>query len=848
MTSLSPTPESKSNTASTRASTTTCIASHSSSAAVQRALVLPEILHHILCYLRHSRSSLRSLRQVSRLFCFATNRIFRLHLTAVYALENNCITQEGASGAILIERLNFQHHTTSSIQRAPDHHGCFYPERGPEFCALVKKHCRNLETIKVALGNHHEKEQVLRMFSTLFSSSSSKNDEDRHESGFRLKELEIVFGVEFEKRALDEIRRMDLAALSSTPSLSNSPLPPPHSLGSLETLTLDKQHQMQLVHIYKILQLKLGPEIAAATSFLGPVFPDTTNEPHTFPSTTALTAPVSTVPFSRTLKNFFAPRCYIGIDQLYSLVEQAPNLEELQVLTINNVDTTMIFRQALVHHSKRPSGSLRLRRLRIQTICDTYLLLLFRILDPTLLESFETETCGHDLDRSGDSTGEEHVAQEEEEGAGFPANFLGDVTGRLLNQLRCQEYEHDKQRRLQRQQQPQLQPQLQPQQQQQQEQNEQNLPAQKSHQRLFKPGTTIATLPRPKPFTTFGIGDIYRYDRLMQRKITDWTKSLRDIHRLYYLQDLTLPLSVYEFLENFEKSLGRFSTFSPKHKGSKPDMTHLTNNNSRSNNSVHDQALAAEFRQEQEEDVLLEQYPFPACLTLKSLTLSSCCDLEKRLTQGEATRFGRYLVRWLPQLEHLYIKSGHFPDFGILETIGPPPEPSSASETFAKSLQEQPSHGHCRDGKGLAHLKSLELSFEFLSTDEYLNLPDRESIDALIQRFHIVVSQDPLIRQPESLNRQDEILEHIRLEKQLRLLKSRPIEVHEGRVDQVVALLGRWLRQTHEGSILNMNRLEQVQFLVSGMPEEYIPKIRRRVSDQFPELELNVHSFKHPRL
>ena len=56
-------------------------------------------------------------------------------------------------------------------------------------------------------------------------------------------------------------------------------------------------------------------------------------------------------------------------------------------------------------------------------------------------------------------------------------------------------------------------------------------------------------------------------------------------------------------------------------------------------------------------------------------------------------------------------------------------------------------------------------------------------------------------------------------------------------------------RPGHDSSALpKMFGLNKAQFLVSGIPEDYVFRIQERALNQFPELELILHSFLHPSL
>ena len=187
---------------------------------------------------------------------------------------------------------------------------------------------------------------------------------------------------------------------------------------------------------------------------------------------------------------------------------------------------------------------------------------------------------------------------------------FGGVAGKLLDQLRDQDIEHGKQ---------------------------------KYH-------STLAPSLRPmKPFRKFGVGDLLQNDPTM----TERRRGLREVPRLYHLQESALSLSVLEFLEIFDKSLDEFFPFSPDDSKEETLLEHVL------------EPWDSVKEEEEEPDFILEHYPFPACLTLRSLTLSGSLDRKNRLETEDVSRLIKYLVRWLPRFEHLSICESHFPNFGV---------------------------------------------------------------------------------------------------------------------------------------------------------------------------------------
>ncbi|GJJ71419.1 hypothetical protein EMPS_03769 [Entomortierella parvispora] len=327
------------------------------------ALDLPEVLGHIIYFLKDDRSTLRDVRLVSRFFLAAANKVFRVHLTMSYAKDHHCVQQ----AAHIIGGLNLNHQPATPAQNLDKTQNL----ENIAFCSLVARSCYNLETVKIELKHHRHFESLSGMLSALFSQDMRGNP------AFRLKEIHISFGYDLRSSFIAELQKQATSVGDTSTTVQ-----PGLSFSRLEKLVWTKRRTLDNSNMYKILQYNTGPEIAAATRFLCPVFLEPP-VPLSSPSTG-----------HRTLKIFSAPDTAIGIDQMYIMVECAPTLEELDILTVNNVTKIELSSMELLkHHSNRKTGSLRLRRLRMATAKDVYARLLLRLLDPEVADTFQLHCC-----------------------------------------------------------------------------------------------------------------------------------------------------------------------------------------------------------------------------------------------------------------------------------------------------------------------------------------------------------------------------------------------------------------------------------------------------------------------
>jgi len=750
----------------------------------EKAMRLPEVLACVFSWLSNDKRALRSVRLVSKYFHAIANQVFWIHLHAEYAMKHNCI-QEAASiiGGLTVTFRDVKPPSPQYLQ-SMDELDEGIPEELPEvcfvdtaFCSLVAQSCVHLERLVIVLEGS-KTEQVPLLLSALLSQNLEKP------AVFRIKDLQLTLSSNFAQSVRYEVPQMQLHEATSNLSWTTPPnyAPTESSLAQLEKLTLQMSFLRVDADIYKVLQLKLCPEITIATSFLGPVL--NLNLKEGSPMTEFLiTAPTP----SRTFKTLECYTTTLNIDQIFRLRAQAPAFEDLRMLAIFTFDRTFTVSAAFARASARQAGSLCLKQLRLVSCTDRYAsLLLGRLLDPTTLESFYVDYLYPNVLSMPDA-GEEH-----------PGKVLKD----FMEEMR---------------------------------------------------GGQLSGWPQWGSMREFGI-------RKLNSAINriDWLRELRTIPRFSRLEKITLPISVHEFVEIFVKS-ALIETEPTGHEIGSSSLPPPS------------------------------QLPFPACSSLLSVNLHG--GNSRTNEASDVPQFANYLTCWLPQLRHLHIKEGYFLDLSFLDAIAPPPRPSSLSpvSTLPSSLQtggqmdcdkfvEDQKHIDSHDssssssrnsdggsigngGSGLYRLESLSVSFEFLSQSEFLGLPRSEHLLKLQdEKADLATRRLQYSRGTTGLFDYQEVEKLILAEEQRMVLDARPIQVHEDRVDQILAFLGRF-QETGEGnrdigvsavtqrvgreSKPPVSGLKEITFTQTGMPKQYLNKLEHQVKTLYPEIKWTSNSTIH---
>ncbi|GJJ71397.1 hypothetical protein EMPS_03747 [Entomortierella parvispora] len=349
-----------------------------SSGFMERAICLPEVLTYIFSWLKNERRTIRSLRLVSKEFFAMANQFFRVHLAADYAIEHNCIQE--APTIIGGLTFTFPRIITEEADALNRHLG-LEPQNSVvslAFCSLVARNCVHLEKVKIVLEGPHS-DEVSQLLSCLFSQNPQSA------AAFRIKSLEIGLGFKFVESVVQDVQDSNLpdSCTGLLPTMDYIPTESPFS--GLEELRLIKRFMVQAPALYRILQLKICPEIAAATSFLGPVYWNRAEREARVPKASSTAKP------SLSLRIFDIVNSDCSVDDLYALKEQAPMLEEVGAATICNMNESITDEAALALDSTRAPRTLRLKKMTLLTISDRYLkLLLCQLLDLSVLESFVT--------------------------------------------------------------------------------------------------------------------------------------------------------------------------------------------------------------------------------------------------------------------------------------------------------------------------------------------------------------------------------------------------------------------------------------------------------------------------
>ncbi|GJJ71389.1 hypothetical protein EMPS_03739 [Entomortierella parvispora] len=342
---------------------------------MEKAISLPEVLACIFSWLRDERQTMRSLRLVSKQFMAAANQFFRIHLTADYAIEHNCIQE--APSIIGGLTLTFPRIITEEADKLSRRLGLEPQDNivSLDFCSTVARKCTRLEKVKIALEGP-QSEEISQLLSCLFSQNPQTA------AVFRIKTLEFIFGFKFIESVLPDIRNN--LPDSCTGLLSTSDYTPTKSpFSGLERLKLNKRYSVEVPPLYRVLQLKICPEIAAATSFLGPVYWNRMEREARLSTASSIAKP------SMTLRVFDIGNSLVDVGALYELKEQAPMLEEVSALTVCDKSDAAMDDEAFLRNSARPPQSLRLKKLSLLTTEDRQAKqLLFRLLDPSILESY----------------------------------------------------------------------------------------------------------------------------------------------------------------------------------------------------------------------------------------------------------------------------------------------------------------------------------------------------------------------------------------------------------------------------------------------------------------------------
>ncbi|GJJ71369.1 hypothetical protein EMPS_03719 [Entomortierella parvispora] len=754
----------------------------------EEALRLPEVLACILSYLANDRRALRSVRLVSRQFNTTANRFFRIHLNANYALEHHCI-QEAASIigglSVTFPEVDFQSaNRNNETPEQPTEPRCI----DTAFCSLVAQTCINLETLKIVLEGPYS-ERVPLFFSALLSQDLERP------AVFCIKELQVMLSNNCAQSFTYRVSQAQfLGAITKLSGAGPQYAPHESSLARLEKLTLKTSFLRNNSDLYKILQFKICPEVAIATSFLGPVFIPNATEDSLLPE--SLRDPTKP---SRTLKVLECSATGFSVDQIYRLKEQAPALEELRIWEISNAVGAGSVSEAIAHANAERAGSLNLKQLRLVNATGRNVkLLLGRLLNPTALKSFHVNYIYP------------HRLTLPEGGNELPGGILRDI----MEEMRRDQFSGS---------------------------------------------------PHWGSMQEFGIGS---FDREIDP--IDWLQELKTIPRLSRLENISLPLSVHEFLQMFDMPSLREAVTDPRVNTSPIAATAATPTIS----SGHEEVLLGS-------PSTLPQLPFPSCSTLISLTLN--CAAAQTNEAGDGLRLANYLTRWLPQLKHLDIQESYFPDLTFLDVIAPPlkflsrPRETkllsslqvggqNSGDDSTGGLNRNDSHSSSVDvgsgHMGLCQLESLAVSFVFLTRDEFLGLPRSDHLlELLDKKSDLLARRLEYTRGPAGVLVYQNVEKLIRAEEQKMLLDARPIQVHEDRVDQILAFLDRFQKSSARGGGAKtsaatdqddggeispaVSGLKKIKFTQEGMPNVYLRKLELQVESLYPEIEWRSASILH---
>ncbi|GJJ71396.1 hypothetical protein EMPS_03746 [Entomortierella parvispora] len=748
------------------------------SGSMEKAVSLPKVLTCIFSWLRDEKNALRSLRLVSKLFMATANQFFRIHLMADYAIEHNCI-QEAPSiiGGLTFTFPRIITEETDKFNRSRG----LEPQDNtiiPDFCSMVARNCVHLAKVKIVLEGPHS-EEITQSLSCLFSQNPQTA------AVFRIKSHQFIFGSKFGQSVQDTFHSN--LPDSCTGLLPTSDYFPSESAFSgLEELRVIKRFRVEIPSLYRILQLKTCPEIASATSFLGPVcWNDMERE-------TRLLTSFSTARPSRTLRIFDIATSICSVNELYALKEQAPGLEEVNFLSIGNTDERITDDLAFERDSARASGTLRLKKLSLMTTEARYAkLLLGRLCDPTVLTSYVTGFIYN---------------------KGLESNAAGSITpsDRVLSEL-LDEMRVD----------------------------------------------PISGRPQEGFLRELGIKDTS--DR--STECVDWLQRLKDTPRLHRLERLSLPLTVDEFLDLFDMPIplvktGEETLDVTASTGTKTTATTVTTTTAVMTDTGGEEEGKAEGRKE-ETRVEVRQQPlmaFPACSSLKYIYLGGCGA--KNISEKSGQQFADYLVRSLPRLEHLAVPNCSFTDLTFFNAIAPATlHPStlsslpSVSQDVGSTGSLERDHSSSRNSNNLSNtginrLESLEMSLNFLSRSEFQALPKSEHTTDLIKRRDaLLLSHTRISPGVEGYSEYQVVECDLRLETQKMFLQAQPIQIHEGRIEQFLAILDRFQRRKGDprvrSYVAGMKRLTIHQ---TGMPDVYVEKLATLIASQFPELDFKISS------
>ncbi|KAG0043155.1 hypothetical protein BGZ83_011768 [Gryganskiella cystojenkinii] len=777
-----------------------------SSSVVQKALDLPEVLDQIISYLCSDGSILRSLRLVSRQLQLSANRFFRIQLSDSYAREHNCVLEAGH----LIEGLFFRLLKPPPSQPSPlsssdldqqttsignSNQGQVQEPPATvvslmEFCSSVIQNCPNLETIKVDLQIPYCQE-ITQMFSTLFlpkpainsdgdghDNSSDDNTETATSSAFRLKELHFIFGYEFSRSVFQEVQLVNYQNMATDGVLSGT-----SPLAKLEKLVLIKHHVMELEDMYKILQLKCGPEVAAATSFLCPVvFADTntTSATTTTPLAGAAATTTSILPSCASslahaksrpsLKVFRAQYSYLSIKQIQRLFEQAPSLEELDLLSVIDSQSMAVSdtESTMTIHSTTVPCFFPLKSLRVLTVKDTFARSLFRLLDPKKNDTFFLNYCfGERIVDNNNNEIRPSVLRE----------IFADI--RRQQQQQQQEQKHEQGKEL-------------------------SGRASTSH----------------KYFRSFGFGGVSDNTTL------DWLPILTDIRRFYKLEELHLPMNVHQFLGEFDKS------------SSNDDISATASTMDYDLDSINSSIAPMTT-------TVSEGLPFPACATIESLNITGSVIRQLGLTLEDGQRLAHYLVRWMPQLRHLNLRQSSWTDFTFLDLIAPPAPFSNQSHrginhnvsnvvNFNSGLRRLESLEI-----SFEFLSDLEYR-NLPGFSDLVSLIQENPGNVEPERPTLSLSEIEMVEEQIILDSQPAYVHEERVEKFLEILerfqnRERVFVREDDRVDE-----------DEEGGVIvgqvrvAVAALKRITIFQFGIPSKYVAKIKEQSAQRFPDLALTI--------
>jgi hypothetical protein len=330
-------------------------------------------------------------------------------------------------------------------------------------------------------------------------------------------------------------------------------------------------------------------------------------------------------------------------------------------------------------------------------------------------------------------------------------------------------------------------------------------------------------------YRKFGLGDLSQ-----TIEAVDWLWVLRETERFQRLEGLFLPLTIHQFLSRFTYSDNDISqVISPSNANDNIDLEDITSTSQAGEGKVRQDGTP----DRQEQAGILQNLPFPACATLCSLSITGFENNEPGLTAEDGERLAKYFIRWMPRLKHLKVQRSPWKDFTFLDSIAPP------------ALELSQSHHR----KCLNRLESIEISFIFLSRSEFLNLPGREEVISLQQQRNQLIEED--LEDEDQPQRRQYLMEQMERAEQQLLLDSRPIQVHDERMNQFLGILGRFQRRTipvetgglsssgsSSRSSSEVTGLKRIKMYQSGIPKSYVDKIEAHCAELFPELSLTIIS------